>query len=301
MTSEIIKSLMFGLGIMIQVVILLDYKLKKNDLKEILKDIGGGFLFIFYILYVFSESVERGEKIDSNSVIISSIYAFCLGFGAAFAFSFKKRILLKISEINLLVLNLIFLYYCATQLGFDNWFTKTIYLPTLITSVSVLFKDKLKNTHKGFLYLWYVILFMIISAINIYQISRDGGGIYSSYLSSFFMGGIFLYVWIYFVCLIIFIHIIDYFGDKNRPDVRRGRLELKEHFLDLANSFNETKISNLKILTLFIALLIFLIVNYYNNYIPESLLITFILFISSVLSVKRADLAKKDVIKGRQE
>lgn len=297
MSSEIIKSLMFGLGIMIQVIILLDYKFKKNDLKEILKDIGGGFLFIFYIMFVFSESVERGEEIDSNSVIISSIYAFCLGFGAAFALSFKKRILLKISEINLLVLNLIFLYYCITQLGFDNWFTKIIYLPTLITFVLVLFRNKLKNTHKGFLYLWYIALFMIIGTINIYQILGSGGNAYSSYLSSFFIGGIFLYIWIYFVCLVIFIHIIDYFGDKDRPDVRRGRLELKEHFWDLANSFNETKISNLKILMLFIASLIFLIANYYNNYISENLLIALILFISSVLSVKRIDLAKKDITK----
>lgn len=61
--------------------------------------------------------------------------------------------------------------------------------------------------------------------------------------------------------------------------------------------FYKTKINNFKIIALFIILTGFLIVNYYNNYIPENLLIVFILFISSVSSAKRVDLAKKDITK----
>ena len=292
MTNEIISSMFFGLGIIVQVVFLIGYKLKREDIKEIIKDIGGGLLFVFYFLY---GAVQGEQGVDLYVFWPPIIYVFCLGFGAAFTLSFKKKILVKINEINLLALNILFLYYCITRLGFDDYFTKIIYMPTLIVLALISFKIKLKNIYKGFLYLWYIILFMIISTIYIYQISGDSSNIYSSYLSSFFIGGIFLYIWIYFVCLIMFTKIIDFSLSKNRYDVRSGRAEFKEHFLDLANSFNKTKINSFKILILFIALFSFLIVNYYNNYISESLLIVFVLFIASISSARKVDLTKKDV------
>ena len=289
MPNEIINSIFFGLGIFIQAFLLVGFK--RGDLKEMIKDIGGGFLFVFIVLSAIAES---GQKIDFGTFYLL-IYIFYIGFIVAFTLSFKKKILLKINEISLFALNIIFLYYCITRLGFDDYFTKIIYLPTIIVLMLILFKSKLKNFYKGLLYLWYVALFLIISLINIYQISGDGGNIYLSYLSSFFKGGIFLYIWIYFVCLIMFTKIIYFFLSKNRYDVRSGRAELKEHFSDLANSFNKTKINNLKILTLFVILFGFLTMNYYNNYISESLLIVFILFIASVSSAKRVDLTKRDV------
>lgn len=286
MTNEIIKSIFFGIGIIVQVVFLVGYKLNKEDIKKIIVDIGGGLLFIFYFLY---GAVQDEQRINFAEILGLLIYVFFLGFGAAFAMSFKKKILLKINEINLFALNILFLYYCITQLGFDNFFTKTIYILTFIVLMLILFKNELKSTYKGFLYLWYIILFMIISIINIFQISGNGDNIYSNYLSSFFAGGIFLYIWIYFVYLVMFIPISD------RSEIYRRRIEIKEHFSDLASSFNKTKINSFKILMLFIILLSFLIINYYNNYISESLLIVFILFIASVSSAKRVDLTKKDI------
>lgn len=288
MANEIISSIFFGLGIIAQIIILFNYKFRKDDLKEIIKDTAGGFLFVFYAMYFFLGV----SSIDVNTKVSSTIYAFCLGFGAAFALSFKKKILLKINEINLLVLNILFLYYCITRLGFDNSFTKIIYILTLIVLMLILFKNELKNIHKGFLYLWYIILFMIIGTINIYQILGDGSNIYSSYLSSFFIGGIFLYIWIHFVCLIMFTPPIS-----DRSEIYRRRIEIKKHFSDLANSFNKTKISNFKILILFIVLFSFLIINYCNEYISESLLIVCILFITSVSSAKKSQFSKKDIVK----
>lgn len=283
MANEIILSLFFGLGLFFQARTFIGDKLQKGDFKELLKDIGGGLLFIYLILYIFSESKE---KIDFNDIILSAVYAFYLGFGASFTLSFKKRILLKTSEINLLTLNLLFLYYSFTRLGFDNWFTKIGYLLTFIVFVLVLFKNKLTITHKGLLYLWYIVLFMIIGTINIYQISGNDTNIYSSYLSSFFKGGIFLYIWIYFICLIMFTDIIDFFLDERRPDVYKGRMAVKEHFSDLANSFNITKIENLKIFIFFFALLGFLIINYHGNYISENFLIASIMFSAAYLNSK---------------
>ncbi len=288
MTNEIIKSIFFGIGIIVQVVFLVGYKLNKEDIKKIIVDIGGGLLFILYFLY---GAVQGEQRINFAEILGLLIYVFFLGFGAAFAMSFKKKILLKINEINLFALNILFLYYCITRLGFDNFFTKTIYMLTFIVLMLILFKNELKSTYKGFLYLWYIILFMIISIINIFQISGNGDNIYSNYLSSFFVGGIFLYIWIYFVYLVMFIPISD------RGEIYRRRIEIKEHFSDLASSFNKTKINSFKILMLFIILLSFLIINYYNNYISESLLIVFILFIASVSSAKRVDLTKKDITK----
>ncbi|NOQ67925.1 hypothetical protein GQ568_00615 [Patescibacteria group bacterium] len=292
MASEIINSIFFGLGIMVNIVFLIGFKLKKEDIKEIIKDIGGGLLFVFFMF-----SIALGDNM--NEGISYLLYVFYFGFCITFTMSFKKKILLKISEINLLVINVIFLYFCVTRLGFDNYFTKIIYIPTIIVFGLVLFKNELKNVHKGLLYTWYILLFMIFSIISIYQISADSYSIYSSYLSSFFKGGIFLYVLIYFYCLLVFIKIIDFFLSKNRHDVYLGRMELKEHFSDLANSFNRTKINNFKILILFILLLGFLIINYYYNYISEGLLIVFILFIASVSSAKRVDLTKKDIERGK--
>ncbi len=283
MPNEIILSIFFALGIFFQAKTFIENPFKKENKKEIIKDIGGGLLFIFAL---FAVSGGGKEKVEAGTVILSIIYAFCWGFGAAFAMSFKKKILVKISEINLLVLNLLFLYYLITRLGFDNWFAKVIYLLTLIVFVLVLAKNKLTNIHKGFLYLWYIILFMIIGIINIYQISGNNGNIYSSYLSSFFKGGIFLYIWIYFVCLVMFTDIIDFFLDKRRPDVYKGQIAVREHFSDLANSFNITRIDNVKILILFVALLGFLIINYYNNYISENFLIASIVFFTAYLNAK---------------
>jgi hypothetical protein len=283
MSEQIISSIFFGLGLIFQTKAFLGNKIKKEDLKEVLKDIGGGFLFIFYALYAITGAGK--EKVNIDDVVLTMIYAFCLGFGAAFAMSFKKKILIKINEINILILNLIFLYYIITRFGFDNWFVKIIYFVTFIVFVLIFFKHRLTNIHKGLLYIWFIVIFMIVGIINIYQISGDNIGLYTPYLMSFFKGGIFLYIWIYFVYLVMFIEVLDYFLDPKRPDASRGRAAVKAHFTDLANSFDVSNYDNFKILLLFIALLGILIVNYYNNYVSENVLVTAVVFLTTYLSM----------------
>ena len=291
MSIELIKSIFFGLGIATQVISLIGYKLNKKDFREILKDIAGGFLFVFYAVYIFIGESEP----NLSAIITASLYIFYLGFGASFTLSFKKKISLRISEINLITINILFLYYCITQIGFDNFFSKLIYIPTFITLAIFFLKRELANRHKAFLYLWYMILFMMLSIINIFQILNNGDNVFSSYLSSFFIGGIFLYIWIYFIFLVMLVNILDFFLNKKRPDAYRGRIAFNEHFLYLASSFNKTKSSKLYTWILFALFSSFLVLNYYNHYISETSLVVFILFFASMSSSRKIDLTKKDI------
>lgn len=281
---------MFGLGAIYQVVVLFDNKFKKEDAAEILKDIGGGLLFIMIIFLL----PDGKDEINLYAIIPPSVYMFILGFGAAFAFSFKQKLLIKTNEINLLALNLLFLYYSVSRLGFENWLTTIAYLLTLIIFVSVLFKNKLKNIHKGILYLWFHMLFMIFGIISVFQTKGDLSDIYSSYASSFLKGGILLNIWIYLVvCLVLYVNIIDSFYERSRFDIKKGRMTLKKGFSDLVNSFEITRAKNSTIIILFILLFSFLMLNYYNNYISESLLIVIILFLASFSSAKRIESENK--------
>ena len=160
-------------------------------------------------------------------------------------------------------------------------------LSVLILIFSIYYLKKRKFNIKGYLYLLYISLFIFISIINIYSIRSE-----TTYLSSFIMGGIFLYIFVYITYLLIFIPITD---ERSSYAVRSKNLEIKDHFNQLDTLFYKTKINNFKLLALFIISTGFLIVNFYNHYISDNFLIVSMLLIASISSAKRIDLTKKDI------
>lgn len=280
MQSDIIYSIYFGLGVLLQAYFFIRQGFKKEDIKELIKDIGGGVLFVFIVLVAIGRSEE---KINLPEVSLAMIYTFFAGFGAALTMSFRKRILPQMNQVSLLILNTIFLYYITTRLGYANFFAIFFYIPTLIGLLLILFKTELKNYQKGFLCIWYLVLLIFTGFINIYYISSaTKSHLYSSYLSTFLAGSVALYIYVFIVYLIAFIPI----SDKNEYAIARRKAEVKEHFLLLTSSFRKLNINSfLSILTLFI-LAVVLFLNFQYKYISENLFIAIAIFLTAYLNEK---------------
>lgn len=280
MKSDIIYSIYFGLGILLQSYFFIRHGFKKEDIKELIKDIGGGLLFVFIVL----AAIGRSEgKINLSEASLAMIYTFFAGFGAALTMSFRKRILPQMNQISLLILNTIFLYYIISRLGYAHFFAILFYIPTLIGLLLILFKAELKNSQKGFLCLWYLVLLIFTGFINIYYISSaTETHLYSSYLSTFLAGSVALYIYVFIVYLIAFIPI----SDKNEYAVARRRAEVKEHFLLLISSFKKLNVNSfLSILTFFL-LAVVLFINFQYKYISENLFIAISIFLTVYFNEK---------------
>ncbi|MCK4525059.1 MAG: hypothetical protein KAU07_01335 [Candidatus Andersenbacteria bacterium] len=284
MANEIISSIFFGFGIISQVIFLIGYRFNEEVIKKIKKDISWGLFFMFFIPFI---TLKLFDPLNIDSLILVSIYAFYFGFSISFALSFKKKILLYINEINLYALNIIFLYYCIAYLGILGPVLFALNLSVLILILFIHYLKKSEFNIKGCLYLSYISLFIFISIINVSFIWSE-----AMYISSFLIGGIFLYIFVYITYLLIFIPITD---ERNSYAIRSKNLEIKNHYNQLDTLFYKTKINNFKILALFITLISFLIINFYSHYISDSFLIVSILLIASVSSARKIDLTKKDV------
>lgn len=280
MQSDIIYSVYFGLGILFQSYFFVSHDFKKEDIKELIKDIGGGLLFAFIVLVAIGESEE---KVNLSGLSLAMIYTFFSGFGAAFTMSFRKRILPKMNQVSLLILNTIFLYYIATRLGYSNFFAIFFYIPTIVGLLFLLFKKELKNSQKGFLCIWYLALLIFTGFINIhYILSAPKSHIYSSYLSTFLAGSVALCVYVFIVYLIAFIPI----GDRNEYAIARRRAEVKEHFLLLISSFQKININPFLLLLTFVLLATMLLLNFQYKYISENLFIIFAIFFTVYINDK---------------
>lgn len=280
MQSDIIYSIYFGLGILLQAYFFVRHGFKKEDVKELIKDIGGGVLFAFIVLVAIGKSEE---KINLSELSLAMIYTFFAGFGAAFTMSFRKRIMPQMNQISLLILNTIFLYYITTRLGYTHFFAVLFYIPTFIGLLLLLFKTELKNSQKGFLCIWYLVLLIFTGFINIYYISSaQENYLYSSYLSTFLAGSVALYIYVFIVYLIAFIPI----SDKNEYAIARRRAEVKEHFLLLVSSFQKLSINPFLFLLTFLLLVAMLLLNFRYRYVPENLFIIFAIFITSYFNEK---------------
>src|SRR3989344_6876511 len=280
MQSDIIYSIYFGLGILLQAYFFIRQGFRKEDIKELIKDTGGGLLFALTALMVIGRSEG---KISLSVLPLVMVYTFFTGFGAAFTMSFRKRILPQMNQVSILILNTVFLYYITTRLGYTHFFAIVFYIPTLIGLLLILFKTELKNSQKGFLCIWYLVLLIFTGFINIYYIlSATKSHLYSSYLSTFLAGSVALYIYIFFIFLIPFIPI----SDKNEYAVARRRTEVKEHFLLLISSFKKLDINSfLSILTFFL-LAVVLFINFQYKYISENLFIAIAIFLTAYFNEK---------------
>lgn|GEM_PF-4283149 len=280
MQSDIIYSIYFGLGIILQSYFFIRHGFKKEDIKELIKDIGGGLLFAFIILVTIGRS---GIEINLSELSLVMIYTFFAGFGAALTMSFRKRILPQMNQVSLLILNTIFLYYIITRLGYTHFFAISFYIPTIIGLLFLLFKKELKNSQKGFLCIWYLMLLIFTGFINVYYISSaPKSHMYSSYFSTFLAGSVALYIYVFIVYLIAFIPI----SDKNKHAIARRRAEVREHFLLLISSFQKFNINPLLFLLIFLLLTVTLMLNFQFKFISENLFIVFTLFLTTYFNDK---------------
>lgn len=275
MQNEISHSVYFGLGILLQAVFFIGNKFKKNDIKEILKDIGGGLLFVFFALYGFGLDSEPISRADLYTAVS---YCFFVGFGAAFAFSFRKRILTGTNEIALLALNTVFLYYLITRIGLLHWLTIFFYLPTITCLIFFLFRFQFKYFHKAFLAIWHAILVIVTALINFFS---RGGTETSLNFSGLFSGSIFLYVFVFIVFLIMLIPMEKGYGWKNSAEEEERE---ESGFLAFASSFEKSKTNPLLTVAVFSILIFILLFNSQYKYFSEKSLIAFVIFTSLIIS-----------------
>src|SRR3989344_2223390 len=260
MQSDIIYSIYFGLGILLQAYFFIRQGFRKEDIKELIKDTGGGLLFALTALMVIGRSEG---KISLSVLPLVMVYTFFTGFGAAFTMSFRKRILPQMNQVSILILNTVFLYYITTLLGYTHFFAIVFYIPTLIGLLLILFKTELKNSQKGFLCIWYLVLLIFTGFINIYYIlSATKSHLYSSYLSTFLAGSVALYIYIFFIFLIPFISVIE----MNLPSRSRRRTEVIEHFNLLISSFKKINLNPIFLFLTFLILIAVLLFNFKYGY-----------------------------------
>lgn len=292
MQSDIIYSIYFGLGILLQAYFFVRQGFKKEDIKELIKNIGGGLVFIFLLPVLIG--LREGKNLSEISLIM--IYAFFIVFGAAFTMSFRKRILPKINQVSLLILNTIFLYYITTRLGYTHFFAIVFYIPTLIGLLLILFKTELKNYQKGFLCFWYFVLLIFTGFINLYYILLAAKShLYSTYLSTFLAGSTALYIYVFFVFLIPFISVVE----MNSPSMWRRKAEVIEHFNLLISSFKKINLNPIFLFLTFLVLVAALLFNFKYRYISENLFVAVAIFFTAYLSEKLSQpitLSAKDSI-----
>jgi len=266
MPQQIITGLCFGLGILVQAFLFVGIKFNKDFLQRTVVNIAVGFIFVFFFI-----------SPDFLELYRFSAYIFFIFFGAAFAFTFRKQIIPKINEIALFSLNILLLYYCVTRLGYFHPISIMVLIPTFI-SLIILVRRKLNISQKGFLYIWFLVLLISISIINLSTGMGFKEYLSSEYLYQFIIGYIFLNIWVFLMYLVAFVPISESGNEEGRKE------EIKDHFLHLAASFNRSGLKLILTLPIFAFLIIILILNYGNKYIADNALITFIVFIASFIS-----------------
>ncbi len=281
MQNEIIGAIFFGLGLAFQAKTFIGNEIKKEDRKQILIDIGAGFFFILLLL----GGILRSFFIENDPVTgyLFLFYPFYMGFGTAFTLSFRDRIFSRINELSLFALNSVLLYYMITKMGYSHPFATIFYLPTIISLLLILFKNELGNYQKAFLSFWYLIILIFSSLFNLYYVSYfPDNYLYSSYISKFFSGGIFLFVYV----LVIYLLTIIPMSGKSISETLKGEREAKERFFLLVSSFNKSKFNPFLSLLLFVILTAGLIFNFYYGYISENLITAFVIFFAVYLNSK---------------
>ncbi|QQS61257.1 MAG: hypothetical protein IPN70_05225 [Candidatus Moraniibacteriota bacterium] len=282
MQTDIVYNIYFGLGIIFQSYFFIHPEFKKEDIKELIKDIGSGLLFATIALFFVAIDGAMGE-LTLSEILFVFIYTFFFVFCTAFAMSFRRRLLPKVNQVSLLILNIIFLYYITTRLGYVHFFAIFFYIPTIISILFLFFKKDLSNSQKGFLCIWYLVLSIFTAFINIYYISvapKDYA--YSSYATTFLAGSIGLYIYVLIIYLIMFIPL----SDKSEHAIARRRAEVKEHFLLLGASFQKLNINTLLFIVTSILLVALLLLNFEYKYFSENLFVVSVIFLIVYINEK---------------
>lgn len=281
MPNEIINIIFFGLGLAFQARTFIGSELKKEDLKQIIIDICAGLFFILLL----SGGIIRSIFVENDSVNGYSLlfYSFYIGFGTAFTLSFRDRLFSHINEVSLFAINTVFLYYLITKGGYNHPFTVIFYIPTAMILLLILFKNKLEKYQKCFILIWYLFISILVGVINWYFISHfPENSSYSLYVSKFFSGGIFLYIYVFMVYMLTIIPMTG----RGRGEIKRGEREGKERFLLLVSSFNKTNLNSFLSLSIFVILIAVLISNYYYKFISEHFVVAFVMFSAAYLNSK---------------
>jgi hypothetical protein len=280
LSYEITTTDFFGLGLAFQARSFIGLEISKEDRKEIIKDIAAGLFFVFLLIGTVFHDKGADDLVNAYLILI---YVFFLGFGTAFTLSFRTRILPQNNEITLFTLNTVLLYYLITRGGYDHPFTVIFYIPTVVSVLLVLFKNELSVYQKGFISIWYLVILIIVGLFNLYYVSYFPENYsYSIYVSKFFSGSIFLYVY----CFGMFLLTLIPMTGKSKSEIERGNREAKERFLLLASTFNKTSANPFINLLIFIILIAVLVSNFYFKYISENLVIAFVIFFAAYLNSK---------------
>lgn len=270
MTHQLLLDFVFGLGLFIQSLFLVRRNFKKEDVFILL---GCIFISLFFSLILALYVLEEISVSLHNVLII-----FYFSFPFFFYGLFRNKILLEINKQIIIVWNAIFLYIYIINFGLPIKFTAFFLLPVIISLIIVFLPFKLKLLWKTFLYIWFLLVMIFIAFFqfdfnNLSFFFENSTNQSINLIDSLLAGMVFFYIIVHSIFILIMIPITD-----TDHKYKHRLKEIREHAIMLSEKYLE---SDIDLIWLFIIMFFIgcLVINFYEKFIPDSILINFFIII----------------------
>jgi hypothetical protein len=242
MDQNILFSLVFGLGVLAQILMLIRVKFKS-----------GAFFKLFFIsLLAFLPARD-----EITYEFYSHLFFMFIVFTVLIAVSYRKEIMPKINEKNILIMTLFFIYIALRYLESVGVLLLVLFfLPIIATFVLAFTTTKLNSIFKFLFYLWFLIIncILLFSQFSVGSLSFFFKGAPSAgFFEIFFAGMIFV-----ILCINVW-YIIELMPIPGKHQSFMDRLdEVKESISGMVKKYSSDQLRfshSLQIIIFFVALI----------------------------------------------
>lgn len=268
---------LFILGMFAQIFLSIDFfKNPKKNFLTILKSVALASVFPIISLFVVQKELRQLQY-------IVSLIMWCAFFCLCIMVFFKDEVVPKLNEASLLVINLVTLYLIIRN-NLPVIFLGVYMFFSLATILNAFIPRQPKQWQEIALFIWYFILIITIPIVhfNFLELYNNliGKTINFLFYSPFAFGMTFSFVVIHLWFLFFF---IPYRGKNESWESLRMRRREMDNFY--TSKFEESvQLSPLVALLVILFVVGLLYVNYYFKFVPDSLIIIFVLVVGSVLA-----------------
>lgn len=286
--KEIILSLVFGAGIILQSYCFISHKFDKQKINLFIEILFGSLIFCFILVAGFALQ-NFDFSISVLDYIFICLILYFIIFSVFFVAFFKKEIMPRINDLILLIYNLILIYFLFTQLNIKNdcpIFFYCLMGITILIFINSLVNIKLNAIMENVLYIWFGIIVIALTigfAVNnfYYLFSGDLDLSYQSLLKLFIAGMTFLYLMPYLYNILLYLGFTLMFRDKDNLFFYKAII--KDHSSKIAQKYSNYQPKTIYTLSVILIFGSVLVVNYYFHFMNPILLISVLILTSSRL------------------
>lgn len=269
MDPSVKLALMFGLGLFVQAVFLINKNFKENFLR-FLKALAP--CLAITIIFLISVALDNSGKDITDDVYVLFFWTY-LVFIISFITLFFYKALYEINEKILLVWTLIFWYAYAVNVDPMNWLSVIFLIPTFVVLLAGFAPAHMDYFWKAFLYGWFLFILVFLIFIQFKSSGLDLLGpkkitpVYGL-LTAFSAGMLFLSVMLYGSHLLAFLPI----AGKHQRWSERAR-EIREHAINLSTKYSNYQMAFKEALIIFLLIGGIFLGNYYFKIVSNDLII----------------------------